>query len=1192
MSGQTTSSITVVIGATSGNVCVRACNNCGCSAFQCMVVTPMSIPAQPVGISGPANPIVGSSQLYSITYTGLASFIWTVPSGWAITSGQGTTAINATVGVSTGIVTVQACNACGCSAIMTYQVYACNIAVDLGSDTVFCQGGSLNLDAGIVGGMYLWQDGSTNSNYTVTTSGQYYVEVTDSVGCVESDTINVTVDPLVFAGFSYNGNQCLTGNSFCFTNTGTFGGSYVWDFGDGMGTSVLENPCYTYSSSGCYTVTQTITQGACNDVVITTVCVYSEPSLTITSADVMCSGFCDGFANLSVTGGTPPYTYSWGGGSGLCAGTYIVTVTDFNGCMVTDSFVIGEPAALSLLLTSQDACSISDGEATVAVSGGVLPYSYLWNDPTAQTTNNASGLGFGTYTVVVTDANGCTLSDSVLVNDSSAVLVSVTPANLICNGSCDGTATATILCGDPPFTYQWNDTLSQTTSVATGLCAGIYEVVVTDSSGQIDTVSTTITEPPLLILSISSVNSTTCNSSCDGSATVVASGGTAPYTYTWSNGCITPTCDSLCAGTISANVIDANGCLAVTNIIITEPSPLIFVIDTITSANCGQQNGSACVLVSGGCFPYYIEWSDPTSTVGSCMVNVFAGTYLVYVLDNCGCTDSLMVTISNTPDLIIDSVTTTDIDCYGDCDGTATVFLSGDPSLFTTEWIDAAANPVSVSIDSNLVQPVSGLCAESYQVLVTGANGCMISTVVTISQSPQLASTISPSDVNSSSCNGFCDGDAFVSVSGGVAPYSYAWSNGGNDFLTDSLCAGIYTVIVQDSLNCTDTASVVITQPDSLQVIPTVTNISCYGICDGAIDLIPTPIGGTPPYGYVWSPNVGQTNLCAGTYCISVVDLRGCTIDTCVTISEPPAVNVAIVAINIACNTVCDGSATAIASGGNPPYSYGWYDPFLVNLYDTNATFSSFCPGTYCQLVTDQNGCYDTACVTINEPPTLLDSTFATICANDSIFLEGAYQNTAGVYSDTLLAANGCDSGIVTTLTVNPLPAPGFTSSSTLLNVSFINTSPDTSLTFTYSWDFGDGIGTSTFQNPTYIYASPGTYNACLTMTNINTGCTDTYCDLVMVTFTGIIEDRSKFTVNIYPNPSHGQFTLELNLPEKTQLHIKLYSFTGQLIHSKQIGNVSVSFTEQLDLSGYARGIYYIQVVTENAVVTRKVIYQ
>jgi hypothetical protein len=289
--------------------------------------------------------------------------------------------------------------------------------------------------------------------------------------------------------------------------------------------------------------------------------------LTITGEDPSCFGGNDGEASVSVNGGTAPYTYLWSDGqttataTGLTAGTYTVTVTDANDCSVSESITLTEPTELlaEVVAGSIDCFGESDATATVTASGGTPPYTYLWDDPASQTTATATGLPAGTYQVTVTDSQGCIVVESITIVEPAALELTIDSDDVLCFGESTGSATANVSGGTPDYTYLWSD--GQTTQIATGLAAGTYEVTVTDANGCEITESITITQPEEILLSTATTDAN-CSDSDDGTATVTATGGTAPYSYLWSDGQTTQTAIGLAAGDYSVTVTDTNGCEA------------------------------------------------------------------------------------------------------------------------------------------------------------------------------------------------------------------------------------------------------------------------------------------------------------------------------------------------------------------------------------------------------------------------------------------------------------------------------------------------------------------------------------------------------------------------------------------------------------------------------------------------------
>jgi len=202
-----------------------------------------------------------------------------------------------------------------------------------------------------------------------------------------------------------------------------------------------------------------------------------------------------------------------------------------------------------------------DGTATVSTNGGSAPFTYLWDDPAAQTTATATGLGAGMYSVIITDSSGCSNMESIVITSADSPTLTISGQSATCNGACDGSATVIASGGTPPYTYLWNDPTAQTTATATGLCAGFPIVSVTDSNGCIVNETIAITEPSALTGTVTNVD-TASQGVNNGSATVTVSGGTQPYAYLWDDPAAqtTATATGLAPGTYTCLVTDGNGC--------------------------------------------------------------------------------------------------------------------------------------------------------------------------------------------------------------------------------------------------------------------------------------------------------------------------------------------------------------------------------------------------------------------------------------------------------------------------------------------------------------------------------------------------------------------------------------------------------------------------------------------------------
>ena len=346
-----------------------------------------------------------------------------------------------------------------------------------------------------------------------------------------------------------------------------------------------------------------------------------------TGTGTKCKGGSDGTSSVTISGNFSPVSYLWSNTSataaitGLTAGTYTVTVTETASCTATASYTVTEPSVLVLDCTKTDVTTVSgtDGTASVTATGGTATYTYLWSDAAASTTATISGLAAGTYMVTVTDANLCTKVCSSIVNAPGCNLTATaTGTSVKCNGGSDGTATALAAGNISTVTYLWSNAASSTTATITGLAAGTYMVTVTETASCTATASYTVTEPSVLILDCTKTDVTTVGGT-DGIASVTATGGTATYSYLWSDAAAstTATISGLAAGTYMVTVTDANLCTKVCSSIVTQP----------TAAVCNLIDGGVTVTIdekgtSSTADDEYVIYANPTGTG-------FAATYNV-----------------------------------------------------------------------------------------------------------------------------------------------------------------------------------------------------------------------------------------------------------------------------------------------------------------------------------------------------------------------------------------------------------------------------------------------------------------------------------------------------------------------------------------------------------------------------------
>ena len=937
--------------------------------------------------------------------------------------------------------------------VVEYPNSNCNLTSSVTGTDVVCNG-SCNGSATVtgVGGAlpysYLWNTGATTSTINNLCVGTYTVTVTDTNGCQSNSTQVINSN----GGMNIN---IVTSNASCSAScdggaTATVTGgaspySYSWslhNYTTGTSTTSNNNLC-----AGTYTVDLTVTDTlGCTNTISDSLYISSTNSLSIstTVTNMACNVTCDGSSVATVNGGVGPYSYLWSNGdssstaTNLCTGSYTVNVEDANGCTGTSSVTITQGGVTSSVTGTDVVCNGScNGSATVTGVGGALPYSYLWN--TGATTSTINNLCVGTYTVTVTDTNGCQSNSTQVINSNGGMNINIATSNASCSASCDGGATATVTGGASPYSYSWNIYNTQTGNTTTSnsnLCEGSYAIslTVTDSLG----CTNTITSSDSLISSTNSLSISTtvtnmaCNVTCDGSSVATVNGGVGPYVYMWSNGDTISTANNLCAGAYTVDVTDANGCTGTSSVTITQGGVTSSVTGTDVVCN-GSCNGSATVTGVGGALPYSYLWNTGATT--STINNLCVGTYTVTVTDTNGCQSNSTQVINSNGGMNI-NIVTSNASCSASCDGGATATVTGGASPYSYSW-SLHNYTTGTSTTSN-----NNLCAGTYTVdlTVTDTLGC----TNTISDSLYISSTNSLSistTVTNMACNVTCDGSSVATVNGGVGPYSYLWSNGDSSSTATNLCTGSYTVNVEDANGCTGTSSVTITQGGVTSSV-TGTDVVCNGSCNGSATV--TGVGGALPYSYLW--NTGATtstinNLCVGTYTVTVTDTNGCQSNSTQVINSNGGMNINIATSNASCSASCDGGATATVTGGASPYSYSWS---LYNYTTGTSTTSNnnLCAGTYTVdlTVTDTLGCTNTISDSLYISSTnslSISTTVTNMACNGTCSGSATATVSGGVGPYSYLWSNGDSSSTATNLctgsyTVNVEDANGCTGTSSV----------------------------------------------------------------------------------------------------------------------------------------------------------------
>ncbi|MHC1731146.1 MAG: PKD-like domain-containing protein [Bacteroidales bacterium] len=1016
-----------------------------------------------------------------------------------------------------GTITVRVTDAHNCiaeSTIIVTEPPALSLASTV--TNVSCFGGNngtiiISVTGGTAPYIYAWTASGGGSGITAgapnqggLTAGTYDLTVTDANGCVITGTWTITQPTVLAVTASADDNLIGTCSSAQLTATVTGGvepaGGYLysWSPAAGLSATNISNPVATPSSTTTYTVTVTDANGCVKTASVT---VNVAPVLTaVAFADDNLIGACPTSQtqlHVNANGGEAPYSFSWLPAAGLsnaairepmakpvANSTYTVTVTDANGCTATANVTVNVAPELDVTATVDDnligTCLTSVAHLSATATGGEGAYTYLWDNAgtlTSATSANptAKPLATTTYTVTVTDANGCTDQATIIVNVAPPLSVTATADDLFI-GTCPTSVShldATVVGGEPGYTYRWTpltglDDSNIKTPTAKPAVTTTYTVTVTDVNGCTATSNITITVRPALSLTLAVDDSSigTCPGS-EAHITSTAGGGEPGYIYLWtpaaglsSDTDPNPTAKPAVTTTYTLTVTDQNGCSISRDITVNVVSPL-----TVTASaadpligTCPTSNTTLNAVALGGEPGYTYSWLpvaglDNPSIQTPLAKPLVTTIYTVTVTDNNGCTATANVTVTVAPDLT--AVATVDDGTIGTCptsvahlDVTAT---GGEPG-YTYLWA-----PVAGLSDPNSKTPTAKPSATTtYTVTVTDANGCQTTASIEVIVAPVLNVTVSADDYNIGTCPA-SDAQLTASASGGEPGYTYLWSPATG--LSDATIANptakpavttSYTVLVTDVNGCTATASLTITVAPVLAATATVSdpNIGTCPTSQTTLDVIVT--GGEPGYTYLWAPATGLSDVTSKTptakpavtttYTVTVTDNNGCQTTAPVIVTVLPDLVVTATADDLLIGT-CPTSRSnlgATVTGGEAGYTYSWAPATgLNNPNVSNPIAKPSISTTYTVTVTDANGCQASDDITVTVAPELTVSA----TADDEILSTcptSVAQITATALGGEELAAGGYtwswapSTGLSATNIPNPVAKPASTTTYTV----------------------------------------------------------------------------------------------------------------------------------------------------------------
>lgn len=805
--------------------------------------------------------------------------------------------------------------------------------------------------------------GQPDSIFSNLPAGDYEVITEDMTGC--SDTLNfVITEPLAIVNNlqQIDGLNCF-GDSTASISASPSGGTgalnLAWNYPVGDSLTFLEN-----LPQGMYKLTTTDELGCVRTDSLQILSPH-EISITANITDISCNGDENGQIVVQLGGGTGQIDFTWSNGIpdtnliNLAPGSYSLAVNDQNGCQKDTTFTLLEPSQLLLdtaIFTSVSCFGRSNGTAEIFMTGGTVPYDYFWLDSLSQRNALATNLPGGPIDVRIVDSRGCQISQTLVVPEPDPLVLSFDQKNVSCMDGSDASLTAVVEGGTQPYTYSWSTT--DTEKNINGLAAGEFSVTVTDRNNCLEVSNSTITQPATELL----VSATQIDNGCFGMkqniATVTASGGGSTYSYQWSNGQTTATANKLDSTNYTVSVTDNNGCLRVASVQLTD-LPDMNPNMIINQPSCfGNSDGAIGINFIEGrenanLNNYQFNWN--TGQAGPTISNLVGDSlYTVTVTDPKGC-QAVESRLVRQPKLITFQMIVEHASCFGSNNGSISVEnISADTDNFSYLWDSRTGNQTSARADN--------LTAGVYTVTVTDDQGCFNLGQATVREPDQIEVTF---EKENNSCFGDQAGAVTAVASGGVPGYRYSWANGRTGATLENLSAGNYALTITDANHCFAETSVIIEQPESIEIALETQDVSCFGSFDGSI--VVHTNGGAPPYQY--SLNQGTRNgspiiigLEAGKYTVSILDANGCNYVTEASINTPPPLEVDAGDNEYTIQLGDSLMLTASAENAQGDVLFEWVEPFpgaLSCLICDTITVKPAYTVSYQLIGIDSAGCQD-----------------------------------------------------------------------------------------------------------------------------------------------------------------------------------------------------------------------------------------
>jgi subtilisin-like proprotein convertase family protein len=1070
----------------------------------------------------------GSITLNPLNGTPPYTFAW---SGGTLTGVVGTGTITGLAQGSYRITVTDATNA-GCSMVMP-QIVLNAPGLDVSLDTIIhpaCPGaatGSIVLNVNGLNPVFDWSDMQTGSTATGLSAGLYSVTITDGNCSQVLSKLEVTAPPPIDINLNTLKLVQCSGESNGIIDLAVFGATPPYQFlwsNDATSEDLTNLPAGTYQS------TITDANG----------CTFPSPEYIVTEPpllniildsvlNVRCFGEESGYLCVDAIGGAGSYQYNWSTGAktaclpAVGAGVYFLTVTDGNACTAEWLGVVTQSSSLQIEFTKKQnptCIGAKDGNIELIITGGTPPFQFQWNNN--GTTAKIENLGVGTYRATITDAKGCTLVSPVVVLTAPQMLGVMldTLANVGCRGDATGLIGVSVSGAVGNITTTWNAVPDDLT--LSNALAGVYILQVTDGLSCSIKDTFVILEPEAsLAISVQNTKNALCSGEPTGSISIRVNGGTAPYTYIWSNGAHTPNLPAVVAGTYGLTVIDANGCSVVMPPLTIGEPPAIVVAPEVHDIPCfGVLTGDILLTVSGGIPPYQYNWSNSKKTQN--IFGLAAGAYTVTVQDATGCANVLtdLTVIDRNINFLLEPLIVQPVSCSGANDGKIAVRVVNGTGPYQYAWSPPIGLHPNVPVAMDTISSLNG---GDYWVTVTDAAGCTaVSAAFNVEEAPSLQLVVT--NIADIICKGDSTGQVSINVSGGLPPYNYLWNNGLEIEDLVGLPAGSYQVTATDLRGCTvvSTQSQVLEPALPLSITLNDLKDDKCGKQEGSVQL--TVIGGLTPYQYLWN-NMAVTpalfGLSAGTYQLTATDNLGCSIvSPLYTVQQlaAPLVLVDSIITHILCRGDSTGAILTAFTGGTPAYQYAWSTgASTANLFNVPA-------GNYFLTVSDAAGCFNFWTFPVTQPQQALTAPWTT--------------DSSGTGWQITLSPSG-------------------------------GLSP-----YNIQWDEKSGNQTG----PVAVGLEPGLYRVSITDSR---GCL-LELSIPVGTFVSTRLPDLFSRLLLAPNPTMGPARLEIELQHPEVVDIRVFNTLGQAVLTRSLEEKKEKHVVLLDLAGHAPGMYWLLVQLQN----------